>query len=72
MWALLASLATDEGTGMRVIDCNECGATIKAANDEELAQELNAHMQSEHSDVEWDSEEAADLVAGQAYDAEDS
>jgi predicted small metal-binding protein len=72
MNALLASLATDEGTLMRVIDCNECGATIKAANDEELARELDAHMKSEHSDVEWDSEQATDLVASQAYDAEDS
>ena len=57
---------------MRVIDCNECGATIKAANDEELAQQLNEHMSSEHSDVEWDSEQASELVESDAYDATDS
>ena len=57
---------------MRVIDCNECGATIKAANDEELAGELDAHMKSEHSDVEWDDEQAQELVESSAYDATDS
>ena len=57
---------------MRVIECNECGATIKAANDEELAQQLDEHMKSEHSDVEWDDEQAADLVESGAYDATDS
>jgi predicted small metal-binding protein len=57
---------------MRVIDCNECGATIKAANDEELAEELSKHMKSEHPDVEWDDERASELVSAQAYDATDS
>ena len=57
---------------MRVIDCNVCGATIKAADDEELAEELDKHMTSEHSDVEWDGERASQLVASQAYDATDS
>jgi predicted small metal-binding protein len=64
---VLCSLGT-----MRVIDCNECGATIKAANDEELASELSKHMKSEHGDVEWDDERASELVADQAYDATDS
>ena len=57
---------------MRVIDCNECGATIKAADDDELTAELNKHMKSEHPDVEWDDEQASDLVSSQAYDATDS
>jgi predicted small metal-binding protein len=57
---------------MRVIDCNVCGATIKAANDEELAGQLRAHMKAQHQDVEWDPEEAADLVAQRAYAAVDS
>lgn len=57
---------------MRVIDCNECGATINAANDGELAQELARHMQSEHSDVEWDDDQAAELVSEQGYTATDS
>lgn len=57
---------------MRVIDCNVCGATIKAADDEELAGELSKHMKSEHSDVEWEDEQASQLVSSQAYDATDS
>jgi predicted small metal-binding protein len=57
---------------MRVIDCNECGETIKAANDEELAQVLAGHMKSEHSDVEWDDDQAPELVSDQAYTATDS
>ena len=57
---------------MRVIECNECGSTIKAATDEELVSELNKHMESEHSDVEWDADDASELVADQAYDATDS
>ena len=57
---------------MRVIDCNECGATISAANDEELATELSNHMTSEHSDVDWDDERASELVGAEAYSATDS
>ena len=57
---------------MRVIDCNECGATIKAATDEELVGELNKHMKSEHPDVEWDEDQASELVSDQAYEAMDS
>jgi hypothetical protein len=57
---------------MPVIECNECGETLKAANDEELAQCLTRHMESEHSDVEWDDEQATDLVSRQGYEASDS
>jgi hypothetical protein len=57
---------------VRVIDCNVCGATIKAANDEELARELDRHMRSEHADVGWDGDQAPELVASQAYAATDS
>jgi predicted small metal-binding protein len=57
---------------VRVIDCNECGETIKAANDEELARQLSDHMKSEHSDVEWDDEQASEIVSQQAYTATDS
>jgi predicted small metal-binding protein len=56
---------------MRVIECNECGDTISAANDEELARHLAAHLKSEH-DIEPESQEAEDLVHEQAYDAMDS
>jgi predicted small metal-binding protein len=57
---------------MRVIDCNECGDTIKAANDEELVRHLDQHMGSEHPGVEWDEDQARELISTQAYDATDS
>jgi hypothetical protein len=57
---------------VRVFDCNVCGATVKAANDEELARELDTHMRSEHPDVAWDGPQAAELVSAQAYTATDS
>ena len=57
---------------MRVIDCNICGATVKAANDDDLADELRQHMSSEHEDAEWDAGDAPEIVANQAYDATDS
>jgi predicted small metal-binding protein len=56
---------------MRVLECNECGETISAANDDELASRLAQHLQSEH-DIEPDAEEVADLVHDEAYDATDS
>jgi predicted small metal-binding protein len=57
--------------GMRVIECNECGETISAANDDELARHLAEHMNSEHGE-RLDEDEIADLVHEQAYDATDS
>jgi predicted small metal-binding protein len=56
---------------MRVIECNECGETVSAANDEELARNLGAHLREEH-DIEPDGEEISDLVHEEAYDATDS
>ena len=56
---------------MRVIEYNECGETISAANDEELARHLAEHLRSEH-DEEPDEDEVQDLVHEQAYDAMDS
>jgi predicted small metal-binding protein len=56
---------------MRVIECNECGETVSAANDDELAGRLAAHLQSEH-DVEPDEDELSELVEAEAYDAMDS
>ena len=56
---------------MRVIECNECGDTVSAANDEELARHLAAHLKREH-DIEADEEEVVDAVHEQAYDASDS
>jgi predicted small metal-binding protein len=56
---------------MRVIECNECGETISAANDDELRRHLGEHLAEEH-DQEPDEDEVADLVHEQAYDASDS
>jgi hypothetical protein len=56
---------------MRVIECNECGDAISAANDEELAAHLAEHLRTEH-DQEPDADEVEDLVHEQAYDAMDS
>ena len=56
---------------MRVIECNECGETISAANDKELTDRLREHLRSEHDEAP-DGEEVADLVHEEAYDAMDS
>jgi predicted small metal-binding protein len=56
---------------MRVIECDECGETISAANDEELARHLGAHLNREHG-RQLDAEELAELIAEEAYDAMDS
>jgi predicted small metal-binding protein len=56
---------------MRVIECNECGEAISAANDDELERRLAAHLRAEH-DSELEEDEVGDLVHEQAYDAMDS
>jgi predicted small metal-binding protein len=56
---------------MRVIECNECGETLQAANDEELVRVLGAHLSSEH-DMRVDEEELTELVEAEAYEAMDS
>jgi predicted small metal-binding protein len=56
---------------MRVIECNECGETITAANDAELVRTLGAHLAAEH-DMDVDEEELTELVEAEAYEAMDS
>ena len=56
---------------MRVIECNECGETLQAANDQELVRCVGAHMESEH-DTKLDQDDLTELVEGEAYDATDS
>jgi predicted small metal-binding protein len=56
---------------MRTIECDECGEPITAADDDELARNLTAHLAQEH-DAEPEAEEVAELVASEAYDAMDS
>jgi predicted small metal-binding protein len=56
---------------MRVIECNECGETLGAANDEELVRVLGRHLEQEH-DMVVDEEELTELVEAEAYEAMDS
>jgi hypothetical protein len=56
---------------MRVIDC-DCGQTLQAANDDDLAEEVRAHTAESHPDAELDENEARELVAERAYEAADS
>jgi predicted small metal-binding protein len=56
---------------MRVIEFNECGETLPAADDAELVRNLGSHLEAEH-DLEVDAEELGELVEAEAYDAMDS
>jgi predicted small metal-binding protein len=56
---------------VRVIDC-ECGTTIKAASDDELATEVREHMAEDHPGDEMSDEQLSELVADRAYDADDA
>jgi predicted small metal-binding protein len=56
---------------MRVIECDECGETLQAANDEELVRILGAHLESEH-EMEVDEDDLTELVEAEAYEAMDS
>jgi predicted small metal-binding protein len=56
---------------MRVIDC-ECGQTLQAANDEDLARAVRDHVAEEHPGMDMSDEQVEELVSSQAYDASDS
>jgi hypothetical protein len=56
---------------MRVIDC-ECGKTLQAANDKDLADAVRDHVSEEHPDMGMSDEQVQELVSSQAYDAEDA
>jgi predicted small metal-binding protein len=56
---------------MQVIECNECGETLQAAENEELVRILSGHLATEH-DVDVDEEEVTELVESEAYEAMDS
>jgi hypothetical protein len=56
---------------MRVIDC-DCGKTLQAANDEDLAQAVRDHIAEDHPDTNMSDEEVERMVSSQAYDAQDS
>ncbi len=56
---------------MRVIDC-DCGHTLQAANDDDLARRVRAHLESDHPQTEMSDEEIEEFVADKAYAASDS
>jgi hypothetical protein len=56
---------------MRVIDC-ECGKTLQAANDEDLAAVVRAHVADDHPDMDLSDDQVRELVSSRAYDASDS
>jgi predicted small metal-binding protein len=56
---------------MRVIDC-ECGKTLQAANDEDLAGAVRGHIEEDHPDMDMSDDQVEELVSSQAYDAQDS
>jgi len=56
---------------MRVIDC-DCGKTLQAGNDDDLADAVRSHAEEEHPDMELSEEQARQMVADRAYEATDS
>jgi len=57
---------------MRVLECNICGETLAAANDEELLRRLRDHVETEHSASDYNEATARETIASEAYDATDS
>jgi predicted small metal-binding protein len=56
---------------MRVIECDTCGETLSAEDDEQLVRRLGEHLVSEH-ERELDEHELIRTVEIEAYDATDS
>jgi predicted small metal-binding protein len=56
---------------MRVIDC-QCGTTLKAANDKDLAKSVRNHVDESHPEMDVSDDQVEDMVAEEAYDAEDA
>jgi len=56
---------------MKVIDC-DCGRTLQAANDDDLAKQTRAHVDEEHPDLDMSDDQVREFVASKAYEATDS
>ena len=56
---------------MRVIDC-QCGTTLQAANDEDLVKAVRDHVNESHPEMDLSDDDVQEMVAENAYDAEDS
>ena len=62
-------------SNMRVLDC-DCGKTLQAGNDEDLANQVREHVAESHPDAgltdDQVREQVRELVAERAYEASDS
>ena len=56
---------------MRVLDC-ECGRTLQAANDDDLAKVVRQHVAEDHPGMDMSDEDAREFVSARAYEASDS
>lgn len=56
---------------MRVVECDVCGETVTAADEEELVGRLKEHLEEEH-DQRPDEDEVRQTIDREAYDAMDS
>ena len=56
---------------MRVVECDICGETVSAADDEELAGRLKDHLAEEHEETPSD-DDIHQTIDREAYDAMDS
>ena len=56
---------------MRVIDC-DCGKTLQAGNDDDLARAVKKHVEESHPDMSLSDDQVEELVEARAYDAEDA
>jgi predicted small metal-binding protein len=57
---------------VRVVECNICGESLSAADDEELLGRLREHVSSAHESVSYEESQAREAIANEAYDASDS
>jgi hypothetical protein len=56
---------------MRVIDC-DCGATLQAANDDDLLKAAREHCDPKHPDLQLTDDQVQTLVTEKAYEASDA
>ncbi len=57
---------------MRVLECNVCGETLSAADDDELLRRMREHNESAHPSASFDEAQARETIANEAYHASDS
>jgi len=57
---------------MRVLECNICGETLAAANDDELLRRVRGHVEAEHPDSDYNEAATRETIAAEAYNATDS